>query len=71
MKSKEQKAKEWDALLAAGYVVELSEEQIALARDRMRAPLRPFSYANDDHLKGSEISEALMRSKFASSKKGQ
>lgn len=36
--------KTWSELLEAGYVIELSEEQIAIAKDKFRPDPAPFRY---------------------------
>ena len=59
--------KTWDALSKAGYVKELSDEQVAIAREKFN-PTRPFSYAKNDHINGGIKSEKLMRAKFAKKK---
>lgn len=53
--------KTWDELLDAGYVIELTEEQVAIARDRLNPDTRKFSYADNDHLKGGIEAEEKMR----------
>lgn len=57
--------KTWDELLDAGYVFELSEEQVAIARDRLCVDKRrEFSYANGDNIRlGVEAEEKMQATK--------
>lgn len=55
--------KTWNELLDAGYVVELTEDQLTDYRIKMMDDQRPFSYKNDDHLKSAQENELRMRGK--------
>lgn len=56
--------KTWNELLDAGYVVELTEEQIAIAKDKLNGDKRrAFSYANNDHLTAGIEAEEKMRAR--------
>lgn len=57
----EKQPKTWEELLTAGYVVELTEEQVASFKDRTGVQPRPFSYADNDHIKAGQEAEEKMR----------
>ncbi len=56
--------KTWNELLDAGYVIELTETQIGEFKAKLNPMMnKPFSYANDDHLKSGILAEEKMRKK--------